>query len=101
MLEKQRQCRKKKVVDSTFKLQEHKGLIQFDKLCLNLFSLRLLSPARNLMSSFKPTELCMLKYELGTSRPNFSRAFLKDNKLLALRICKSSFSHSEIAYGKK
>ena len=53
------------------------------------------------MSSFKPTELCMLKYELGTSRPNFSRAFLKDNKLLALRICKSSFSHSEIAYGKK
>ena len=53
------------------------------------------------MSAFKPTGLCMLKYESGTSRPNFSRAFLKDNKLLALRICKSSFSHSEIAYGKK
>ena len=68
MLEKQRQCRKKKVVDSISKLQEHQGLIQFDKLCLNLFSLRLLSPARNLMSSFKPTGLCMLKYELGTSR---------------------------------
>ena len=40
MLEKQRQCRKKKEVDSTSKLQEHKGLMQFDKFYLNLCSLR-------------------------------------------------------------
>ena len=52
------------------------------------------------MSSFKPTGLCMLKYELGTGRPNLSRPFLNDNKLLALHICKSSLFHSEIAYGK-
>ena len=36
---KQSQCRKKWVVDSTSKLQEHKELIQFGKLCLNLYSL--------------------------------------------------------------
>ena len=42
----------------------------------------------------------MLKHELGTDRPNFSKVFLKD-KLLALRICKSSLFHSETAYGKK
>ena len=52
------------------------------------------------MSSFKPTGLCMLKHEVGIGRPNFSRAFLKDNKLLALHICKSSLFHSETAYGK-
>ena len=52
------------------------------------------------MSSFKPTGLFILKHELGTEQPNFSRVFLKDNKLLALRICKSSLFHSEIAYEK-
>ena len=52
------------------------------------------------MSSFKQTGLCMLKHELGNDRPNLSRAFLKDRKLLALLICKSSLFHSEIAYGK-
>ena len=40
----------------------------------------------------------MLKYELGAGQPNFSRAVLKDSKLLALRICNSSLSHSRIAY---
>ena len=100
ILEKQRQCRKKWVVDLTSKLFEHKRLIQFEKLCLNLCSLRWLSPARNLVSSFKPTGLYMLKHEMGTGRPNFSRAFLKDNKLLALGICKSSLFYSEVAYGK-
>ena len=59
-----------------------------------------LSPIRNLVSGFKPRALCMLKCELGTGRPNFGREFLKDNTLLALRICKSSLFHSEIAYGK-
>ena len=88
------------VVDWTSNLQEHKGLIQFEKLYLNLCSLRWFSPTRNLESSFKPTRLCMLQHELGTDRPNFSRAFLKDNKLLALRICKPSLFHSEIVYGK-
>ena len=58
------------------------------------------NPTRNLVTSFKPTALCMLKSELGTARPNLSKAFLKDNKLLALRICKSSLFHFEIAYGK-
>ena len=52
------------------------------------------------MSSFKPTGLRMLKHELGTGLPNFSRAFLKDNKLLTLCICKSTLFHSEIAYTK-
>ena len=43
----------------------------------------------------------MLRYELGTGQPNFSKAFLKDNKPLALCICnKSSLFHTEIAYGK-
>ena len=42
----------------------------------------------------------MLKHEFGTGWPNFSRAILKDNKLLALCICKSSLFHSEIAFGK-
>ena len=101
MLEKLRQCRKKWVVNSTSKLQEHKGLIQFEKLYLNLRSFRWLSPTRNLESSFKPTGLCMLKYELGTGRPKFCKLFLKDNKLLALRVCQSSLFHSEIAYGKR
>ena len=35
------------------------------------------------MNSFKPTGLCMLMHELGIRRPNFGRAFLKDNKVLA------------------
>ena len=43
----------------------------------------------------------MLKHELETGQPNLSRAFLKDNKLLTLCICKSSSFHSEITYGKK
>ena len=42
----------------------------------------------------------LVKYELGSGRPNFSRAFLIDNKLLALHICKSSLFHFEITYGK-
>ena len=42
----------------------------------------------------------MLKHELGIGQPNFSRAFLKDNKPLALCIYKSRLFHSEIAYGK-
>ena len=42
----------------------------------------------------------MLNYELGTGWPNLSRAFLKDSKLIALHICKSSLFHCEIAYGK-
>ena len=42
----------------------------------------------------------MLKHELGIVRPSFSRALLKVNKLLALRICEPSLLHSEIAYGK-
>ena len=100
MLEKQRQCRKSWVVDSTCKPQEHKGLIQIEKLCLNLCSLRLLIPTRNLVSSFKPTRLCILKYELGTGQPNFKMTFLKDNKLLVLLIYTSSLFHSETAYGK-
>ena len=52
------------------------------------------------MSSFKLTGLCMLKHELATGQPNFSRAFLKDSKRLAFHICKSSLFHSEIAYGE-
>ena len=42
----------------------------------------------------------MLKYELGTEEPKFSKAILKENKLLALRISKFSLFHSEITYGK-
>ena len=42
----------------------------------------------------------MLKHELGIVQPSFTRAFLKVNKLLALRICKPILLHSEIAYGK-
>ena len=39
MLEKQRQCRKKKrVMDSTSTLQQHKGLIQFEKLFEFMFT---------------------------------------------------------------
>ena len=49
-----------------------------------------LSPTRNLVSSFKPTGLCMLKYELGTGQPNFIRTLIKFNKLLALRVGKST-----------
>ena len=75
--------------------------MQFEKLCLNLCSLRRLNPTRNLLSSFKPTGLCMLQYELGAEEPKFSKALLKENKLLALRISKSSLFHSEITYGKK
>ena len=40
----------------------------------------------------------MLEYEFGNGRPNVSWAYLKDNKLLALHIFKSSLFHSEIAY---
>ena len=36
-------------------------------------------------------------YETETGRPNFRRAFLKDNKLLAFPICKSSLFHFKIA----
>ena len=43
----------------------------------------------------------MLKYGLGTGRPVFNRAFLKNNRLLALRTCRSNLFHSEIVYGKK
>ena len=52
------------------------------------------------MSSFEPKGLCMSKYQLATGGPNFSKAFLKDNKLLALRICQSNLFHSEIVHGK-
>ena len=52
------------------------------------------------MSTFKPTWLRMSNYELGTGRPNFRRAFLKDNKQLALRICRFSLFHPEAAYGE-
>ena len=87
-------------VDSTSTLQDDKGWIQYEKLRLNLRSLRWLNPTSNLVSSFEPTGLCMLKYELATGWLNFSRVFLKDNKLLALRIFKSILLHSKIVYGK-
>ena len=56
------------------------------------------------MTSFKPTGFNLVMYvraRFGTGRPNFSREFLKENKLLALRICNSSLFHYEIAYEKK
>ena len=40
MLEKHGQCIKNWVVDSASKLQEDKGLTQFGKLCLNLYSFK-------------------------------------------------------------
>ena len=43
-------------------------------------SLRSLSPTRK-NRSFNSTGLCILKYELGTSQPNFSMTFLSDNEL--------------------
>ena len=42
----------------------------------------------------------MLKHELETDQPSFGKSFLKDNKLLALHICKFSLFHYEIAHGK-
>lgn len=95
MLEKQNLWRIKWMVDSSSKLLEHKGLTQFEKLYLNLCLFRWLSPTRSLVKTFHPTGLYMLKYELGTGRPVFKRKFLKDNRLLALRTCRSNFFHSE------
>ena len=41
---------------SVSKLQEHKGLVQFSKVCRNLWSLRLLKPRHKRVKSFNPFE---------------------------------------------
>ena len=100
MLEKQRQFRKKWMVDSTFTLQKHKRLTQFQKSCLNL-CFRWLSPTLRLVRSFNQTGLYTLKYGLGTARTVFNRASLENNRLLALHTCRSKLFDSEIVNGKK
>ena len=67
------QCRKKWVVDSTSKLQVHKGFRQLSKLWLNLCSLRWLSPSLSLVSNFKPNGLWLLCTGAANSRILFNR----------------------------
>ena len=71
------QRRKKWVVDSDSKLQEHSGFIVPWKLWLNLCSLRWLKAKRNLVSSLIPRLSETLNKLLGEDLVNFSNEFLK------------------------
>ena len=71
------QRRKKWVVDSDSKLQEHSGFIVPGKLRLNLCSLRWLKPKRNLVRSLIPRLSETLNKLLGEDLVNFSNEFLK------------------------
>lgn len=101
MLEKQRQGRKKVIINSTSKLQQYNGLTQFEKLYLNLCTFRKIILTCSLGRSFNTTGLYMLNGGSGIGRFIFNRAALKDNKILSLRISKSNLFQSEIANGKK
>ena len=71
------QRRKKWVVDSDSKLQEHSGFIVPGKLWLNLCSLRWLKPKRNLVRSLILRLSETLNKLLGEDLVNFSNEFLK------------------------
>ena len=96
MLVKRWQCRKKCFVDSTSRLQEHKGLIQLSKLWLNLCSLRWLKPILSLVRSFRPKESWILEILFGLGRPILSSDLLNLEYDLALRKSGPSLFHSEM-----
>ena len=100
-LSKKWQCRKKRIVDSTSRLQENNGFKQFWKLCLNLCSLRWLSPSLNLVRNLIPNGLKTLKIEFWTGLPILSKEFRKHMQDLAFFKLGSSLFHSTIVYGKK
>ena len=72
------QRRKKWVVDSDSKLQEHSASIVSRKLWLNLFSLRQLRPRRNLVRSLIPRLSETINKLLGVGLINFRNKFLPD-----------------------
>ena len=72
-----RLCRKKWVVDSTSKLQEHNGFKQSWKLCLNLCSLRWLCPSLSLVSNLIPNGSWILNIEFWIGPSIFNKEFLK------------------------
>ena len=79
-------CRKKCSVVSISLPQEHNGFIESWKLCLNLCSLRWLSPRRSLVKCFKPRGLCTPNINLGFGRIDFKMEFLNmvNGKFLVL-----------------
>ena len=95
------QRRKKWLVDSDSKLQEHSGLIESWKLSLNLCPLRWLKTKRNLVRSLIPRLSETLNKLLGEGLVNFSNDFLKTSNDTDSIISGLKSFHSLIVYGKK
>ena len=100
-LRKPVQCRKKWVVDSDSKLQEHRGLIVTWMFWLNLCSLRWLKPKLNLARSLIPRLPETLNKLLGEGLKNFSNEFLKTSYDTDLQNSGFKLFYSLIMYGKK
>ena len=94
------QCRKKRAVNSTSKLHEHRGFMQSSQLRLNLCSFRWLSPSLKRVSSFNSTGLWMLSVGLGIGLSIFNSEFLKKLYDFELRKVWSSLFRSTIVYRK-
>ena len=73
-----RQWRKRWFIDSTSPPQKQMGFIMSLKPCLNLCSLRILEPRSNLINSFIPYGLQILKIPLGEG--------LVNSKIISLKI---------------
>ena len=95
------QCRKKWVVESTFKLLEHSEFKQSWKLCLNLCSLRWLSPSLSLVRNLIPNGSWVWNIEFWIDLPIFNKEFLKIKNDFALLKVISCLLHSPIVYGNK
>ena len=93
--------RKKWVIDSTSKLQEHNVFKQSWKLCLNLCLLRWLSPSVSPVRNLIPNGSWILNIEFGMGLSIFNEEFLKIKKDFVFLKVISSLFHSTIVYGKK
>ena len=94
------QCRKRWVVDCTFKLQVHNVLIQFLKLWLNPCLLKWLSPSLSLGSNLIPNGIWTLYTGAASNGIHFSRLLLY-TRWAGLRIFKYSLFYSTVVHGKK
>ena len=95
------QCRKKWAVDPTSKLQEHSGFKLSWKLCLNLCSLRWLSPSLSLVRNLIPNGSWILNIKFWIGLTIFNKEFLNIKYDFGFLKVISILFYSTIVYGKK